>query len=79
MIAQVEELRNRYPEGVVALVGHADPIKTVLAYYAGMPLDFLVRLEISLASVSIVSVRDQGARILCTNSLGAVPDFLLSL
>ena len=79
MVTLVDELRKQYPDGIVALVSHGDPIKTVLAYYAGMPLDFLVRLEISLASVSMVSLRDRGPRILCTNSLGPIPDFLLSL
>lgn len=79
MVTGIESLRREYPLGLLAVFSHADPIKTVLAHYAGMPLDFLPRLEISLSSVSVISVNDHGPRILAVNSLGAVPEFLLSL
>ncbi len=79
MVTEIERLRKEYPHCTLAVVSHADPIKTVLAHYAGIPLDFLLRLEISLVSVSILSINDYGARVLCMNSLGVIPDFLLSL
>ncbi len=78
MVSEIERLRTEYPFGTLALVSHADPIKAVLAYYAGIPLDFLLRLEISLVSVSVLSIGDYGPKVLCMNSLGEVPDFLLS-
>jgi probable phosphoglycerate mutase len=79
MVSEIERIRRDHPKGILAVVSHADPIKTVLAHYAGIPLDFILRLEISLVSVSILSINDYGARILCMNCLGEVPDFLLSL
>ncbi len=79
MVTEIERLRKEYPHGTLAVISHADPIKSVLAHYAGIPLDFFPRLEISLVSVSILSISDYGARVLCMNCLGEVPDFLLSL
>ncbi|MGO9313569.1 MAG: histidine phosphatase family protein [Syntrophobacteraceae bacterium] len=79
MVTEIERLRKEYPHGTLAVISHADPIKSVLAHYAGIPLDFFPRLEISLASVSILSISDYGARVLCMNCLGEIPDFLLSL
>ncbi len=68
MVTALERLRREYPQGTVAIISHADPIRTVLAHYAGIPLDFLFRLEISLVSVSIISISDYGPKILCTNN-----------
>jgi probable phosphoglycerate mutase len=79
MVSEVERLRKEYPGGILAVFSHADPIKTVLAHYAGIPLDFFLRLEISLTSVSAVSINDHGPKILCMNCLGDLPRFLLSL
>jgi broad specificity phosphatase PhoE len=73
MVTALERLRREYPQGTVAIISHADPIRTVLAHYAGIPLDFLFRLEISLVSISIVSVTDHGPKILCTNNTGTLP------
>jgi len=79
MVTDVERLRKEYPQGTVAITSHADPIKTVLAHYAGIPLDFLMRLEISPVSVSIVSISDYGPKILCTNNLGTITASLLTI
>jgi probable phosphoglycerate mutase len=38
----------------VAVVSHADLIKSAIAYYTGIPIDLMQRLEISPASVSIL-------------------------
>jgi probable phosphoglycerate mutase len=78
MVSEIERLRTQYPHDTLAVVSHADPIKAVLSHYAGIPLDFLLRLEISLVSVSVLSIGDYGPKVLCMNSLGEVPDFLLS-
>lgn len=79
MVNETESLRQESPEGVMAIVSHADPIKCLLAHYAGIPLDFVLRLEISLTSVSVLSINDYGPRILSVNCLGKIPEFLFSL
>jgi probable phosphoglycerate mutase len=60
-------LRERFPHEGVALVSHADPIKIALACFLGAPLDFYDRLEVSLASVSVVALDEGGPRILRLN------------
>ena len=43
MVFGIKKLRRKHPQGTVAVFSHADPIKAVLAYYAGMPVDFITR------------------------------------
>lgn len=73
MVAAIERLRGEFPEDVVAIFSHGDPIKTALCHYAGIPLDFVLRLEISLVSVSALAIDDWGPRILCINSTTDFP------
>ena len=71
----METLRREHSGQHVALVSHADPIKTALLYYLGMPLDFFLRLEISPASVSMVEVGEWGPKVICLNDRGTLrPD-----
>ncbi len=46
--------RLRDAGGAVIVVSHADVIKAILAYALGMPLDLIHRLEVSLASRSVL-------------------------
>lgn len=55
------------PNATVALFSHGDPIRAALMYYLGMPLDFVHRIEVSPASVSIVRVAECGVQVLCIN------------
>ncbi len=73
MVAALEDLRTQYPNSIIALVGHGDPIKATIACYAGIPLDLMLRIEISPASVSVVEINDYGPRILCVNHTGELP------
>jgi probable phosphomutase (TIGR03848 family) len=62
LVAEVERIiRLHQPHDIVALVFHADPIKMVLAYYLGMPLDFFQRLACDTGSVSVLMLSDSGA------------------
>jgi probable phosphoglycerate mutase len=66
-VAGIERLRTAHPDETIVIVSHADPIRTALAYYLGMPLDFVQRLEIRPASVSEVEVNEWGPRVLALN------------
>jgi broad specificity phosphatase PhoE len=79
MVRALETLRTQFPNGVIALVGHGDPIKALIACYAGIPLDLMLRIEISPASISIVSLDDYGPRILCVNYTGSAAACLTRL
>ena len=69
----MEAIRLAHPRQVVAAFGHADPIKSVLAYYLGMPLDLFQRLRIDTASVSVLALQDAGCQILGLNQTVSLP------
>jgi probable phosphomutase (TIGR03848 family) len=72
IISKLENLRTKHPQETVAVISHADIIKAAIAYYAGIPLDMFQRLEISPASVSIIELHHNFARILLVNDTGSV-------
>ena len=63
VLAELQHLRTRHPGQGVAIVAHGDVIKAAVTHFAGAPLDFLLRFEISPASLSIVDVADWGVKI----------------
>lgn len=67
----IREIRERHEGEWVAVVSHCDVIRPLLAHFAGMPLDHLLRLEVGTASVSAVELNPWGARILGINGRGA--------
>ncbi len=67
MLAALEELCAFHGDGRVAVFGHGDPLKTVVAHFLGMPLDFITRLNIDPASVSAVRFASWGAKVLFIN------------
>ena len=69
-VAEIMRLREIHPDECVALVSHGDVIKAALAYFLGSPLDLFLRIEIALASVSVVAVGDYGPWVLCVNNTG---------
>lgn len=53
-------------ETVVA-VSHADPIRSILAVAAGVPVDLFQRLTVAPCSVSAIAYGPAGPRVLCMN------------
>ncbi len=72
-VAAIGALRVENPEGVVAVVSHADIIKAVLAHFAGVHIDLFQRINVSPASVSIVDFSERGPFIQCINHRDALP------
>ncbi len=70
MVRGLQDLQGLHPGGTVAVFGHGDPIKAAIAWFAGIPLDLFQRIEISLASVSVVELGGDGVGILCVNHTG---------
>jgi probable phosphomutase (TIGR03848 family) len=57
LVTCLEEIVARHkPRDILAIVFHADPIKLVLAYYLGMPLDNFQRLACDTGSVTSLMV-----------------------
>ena len=68
MVAGLQRLAGQHPQQTVAVVSHSDLIKAAVAYYAGIPLDLCQRLEISPASVSVLEIYAETARLVALNS-----------
>jgi len=68
MVQAIESIRLKYaPQDLVACISHADPIKQVIAYYLGLPLDNFQRLSIDVGSVTILQVGEMGSRLVTLN------------
>ncbi len=65
-------LAREHGDEVVALFSHGDVIRAALAHLLGVPLDLFQRIEISLASVSVVQLGEGGVRVLAVNNTGEV-------
>jgi probable phosphoglycerate mutase len=50
-----------------AVVSHADPLKLIIAYYIGLPLDAFQGLGMDTASVSTLEITEKGNRLLRMN------------
>jgi broad specificity phosphatase PhoE len=77
VLALMERLYERHPAMTVALVSHADVIRGALAHCLGMPLDLLLRVEVSPASISVVAFEQHGPRVLCVNNTDEIGEYLL--
>jgi probable phosphomutase (TIGR03848 family) len=72
IVAGLQKLCIQHPNETVAVVSHSDLIKAAITYYAGIPLDLFQRIEISPASVNIVEVYEETARIILVNDVGGI-------
>lgn len=75
MVAAIEEIRQAHPRGMVAVVSHADPLKSVIAHYLNWDLNNFQRIAISPASVTVLMLNDKGAALLRLNDTGPLPKF----
>jgi probable phosphomutase (TIGR03848 family) len=69
-VAAIEAAAEAHAGTTIAIVTHADVIRVVVAYYAGIPLDLALRLEFSPAAVSTVELGTGEPRILAVNEGG---------
>jgi probable phosphoglycerate mutase len=66
-VAALVDLHARHPEGNIAVVSHGDVIRAVLMYFLGIPIDFLHRVEVSPARISIAALQEGVPRVLQVN------------
>lgn len=67
MVRHVLDLRERRREGAFVIVSHAEPIRALLLYVLGLPIDAWARIECSPASISTIAMDDWGAQVKCLN------------
>ena len=73
MIRRVQALKQEHEGETVGIVSHGDPLRAAVAFYMGIPIDMLLRFEISPASVSVVELSEWGARVMCVNVTESEP------
>jgi probable phosphoglycerate mutase len=71
-IAAVESIVAAHEGDTVAVFTHADIIRLLVAYYAGVHLDLYQRIAIGTASVSAIWLGRGGPRILKVNDTGSL-------
>jgi probable phosphoglycerate mutase len=69
IVDEMEQLRVEHPDKIAALFSHGDVIRAAVAFYSGIPLDLMHRLEISPASVSVITLADWGPQVLGINNM----------
>jgi broad specificity phosphatase PhoE len=72
MVTEMQRLYRAHPNDSIALFSHADPLRAAILYFLGMPLDFIHRLQLGTASVSVLSIDNWSARLTGLNLLWGV-------
>jgi probable phosphomutase (TIGR03848 family) len=72
-VSALLEMADARPDARVVVVSHGDVIRAALMYFLGMPLDHVHRLEISAASISIVTLDANGPVVRQVNGDSGVP------
>jgi broad specificity phosphatase PhoE len=69
-MAGLECLHKIHGDDSVAIFSHGDPIRAAVAHYMGLHLDFIHRLAIDPASVTVLKLDESGAQVLRVNDTG---------
>lgn len=67
MVAHIERVAAEHAGGQIALVSHCDVIRGAVAHYLGLPVDHMLRFEISPASFTRLHVDGFSAQVLSIN------------
>jgi probable phosphomutase (TIGR03848 family) len=68
LVEEIEAIcTNHKPDDLIALVFHSDPIKLVVTYYLGLPLDNFQRLAVDTGSVTILHLGRTNAHLIKLN------------
>lgn len=57
IVEGLRRLRARFPGGHVAVVSHAEPIRLLVSYVLGAPIDLWSRLEVLPAAITVITWR----------------------
>jgi broad specificity phosphatase PhoE len=68
-VGLVERLSQRFPDGALVLVSHADVIRAIVSHILGIATDLMQRFEINPGSITTLVVGDWGARLLSLNEV----------
>jgi probable phosphoglycerate mutase len=69
LVDEIETLCEQHrAKDVIAVVGHADPIKLIIAYFIGLPLDLFQRLGLDTGSISTLWISEKNSKLLQLNA-----------
>ena len=67
-VGELEHLAQVHAaQDMIVCVSHSDPIKLVVAYYLGLPLDMYQRLSVSPASITPLLIGEHGSHLWALN------------
>jgi len=66
-VGEIERIRSLHPRSQVCCVSHADTIRLIVAHYLGVHIDLFQRIVVGPASITVVSVGQEGPRVLAMN------------
>jgi broad specificity phosphatase PhoE len=73
MINVIIKIHTLLPRHNVLIFSHNDPIKSIIAYFCGIPLDQFLRVTISTGSVSAIYLNNNDVKILFVATTGKIP------
>lgn len=79
VVTLLESLRAVHPEETVALVSHAEVIRSAVLHYLAMSLDLFGRIEIGPASITVLEMSRHGPRFLAINEIDRTEDERLEI
>jgi probable phosphoglycerate mutase len=59
IIKEIEKLCLKFPEGNIVVVTHAEPIRSLIAFYISIPFDLTYKIKIDTGSLSIIRIDDK--------------------
>jgi broad specificity phosphatase PhoE len=71
----LKRIGMRHPQGPIALVTHADWIRTVIGHSLGIPFAALLKFQIPTASVTVLELTNLDVRVLAWNDSGTSASF----
>lgn len=75
MVSAIDAIVAAHPNQVVAVVSHADPLKSAIAHYLGMDLNHFQRIIINPASVTVFFFGESGPVLFQLNDIEKLPAF----
>jgi probable phosphomutase (TIGR03848 family) len=68
IVQEIENLAGLHAShDMIVCVSHADPIKMLVAYYLGLPLDMYQRINVSPGSITSLMIGEFGSQLLTLN------------
>lgn len=74
VVAALDRIVAIHPEARVAVVSHADVLRSAVAHHLGVPIDLAHRLEFAPASVTVLARQPWGPLLLRLNDCGDLGD-----